>query len=207
VPDGLSRTQLVLYVAAGIVGELVGLEWQPHGAGNSVAAFGLAGALAVDALCRRETSLLALGYAVVVLVILGAGDLGDVAGTVIVVVAYVAAGASVAATRRGTNVPPWGAPALGVATLVVAVVLVALENIHGPALLTGVAVALICDLLALRDRGGARTARRRRRGSGGGGRRSRSSSRASRRALGDEGDAAPGLQPEGGGGGFAVERE
>ena len=41
---------VVLYLAAGIVGELVGLEWQPHGAGNSVAALGLVGALVIDAL-------------------------------------------------------------------------------------------------------------------------------------------------------------
>jgi len=158
---------IVLYLAAGIVGELVGREWQPHGAGNSVAALGLAGALVVDALRRRDPALLALGYATVVMVTLGAADVGDVAGAVVIVLEYLATGASVAATQRGTHVPSWGAPALGVCTLVVAAVLVVLENIHGPALFTGVAVALPWDVL--RDRGGGRTARRRRRRSGAGG--------------------------------------
>jgi membrane associated rhomboid family serine protease len=149
---------IVLYLSAGIVGELVGLEWQPHGAGNSVAAFGLAGALVVDALRRRDPALLALGYAVVVLVTLVAGDVGGAAGAVILVVAWVAAGASVAATQRGTRVPTPAAPLLGVGALVVAAVLVGLEDIHGPALLTGVVVASVWAGLTIRVRGGGRTA-------------------------------------------------
>jgi membrane associated rhomboid family serine protease len=163
-----ARTEwIALYLAAGVVGEMVGLEWQPHGAGNSVAVLGLAGALVVDALRRRGPAYLALGYATVVLVTLGAADLGDVAGAVVIVLAYVAAGAAFAATQRGTRIPSWAAPALGACTLVVAVALVALENIHGPALFTGVAVALVWD--ALRDRGAARTARTQPRRSGAGG--------------------------------------
>jgi rhomboid protease GluP len=141
---------IVLYATAGLVGELVGLAWQPHGAGKSVAALGLTGALVVDALRRRNPALLALGYAVVVLITLGAADVGDVAGAVIVTVAYVATGATFAATQRGTRVPSWGAPALGVAALVVGVALVLLENLHGPALFTGVAVALLWDPIAVR---------------------------------------------------------
>jgi rhomboid protease GluP len=158
---------IVLYVAAGIAGQLVGLEWQPHGAGNSVAALGLAGALTVDALRRRDPSLLALGYAIVVMVTLGATDVGGIAGAVVLVVAWIATGASFAATQRGTRVPAWAAPALGIAALVVAALLLALENIHGPALSTGVAVALVWDVL--RDRDGARTARTQLRRSAGGG--------------------------------------
>ena len=96
------------------MGQLVGLEWQPHGAGNSVAALGLAGALVVDALRHRDPALLALGYATVVLVTLGAADVGGIGGAVIIVLAYVAAGASFAATQRATRFPSWGAPALGV---------------------------------------------------------------------------------------------
>ena len=144
---------VVLYLAAGIVGELVGLEWQPHGAGNSVAALGLVGALVVDALRRRDPALLPLGYATVVLVILGAGDIGGVGGALVIVAAYVAAGASFAAMRRATRVPASAAPTLGVITLVVAAALVALGNIHGPALFTGVAVALAYDGVRVRARG------------------------------------------------------
>ncbi len=142
----------MLYLAAGIVGELVGLEWQPHGAGNSVAALGLVGALVVDALRGRDPALLPLGYATVVLVILGAGDIGGVGGAVVVVAAYVAAGAAFAATRRATRVPASAAPTLGVITLVVAAALVALGNIHGPALFTGVAVAAVYDGVRVRAR-------------------------------------------------------
>ncbi len=148
---------VVLYLAAGIVGELVGLDWQPHGAGNSVAILGLAGALVVDALRRRDPALLALGYTIVVLVTLVAYDIGGLAGGVVVVVAYVATGASFAATRQGTRVPRWGPPALGTLALVVAAVLVALGNIHGPALFTGVVVALVWDEVGARARVGART--------------------------------------------------
>jgi rhomboid protease GluP len=141
---------IALYATAGLVGELVGLAWQPHGAGNSVAALGLAGALVVDALRRRNPALLALGYAVVVLITLGAADVGDIAGAVIVATAYVAAGATYAATQRSTRIPSWGAPALGACALVVGVALMVLENLHGPALFTGVAVALLWDPIAVR---------------------------------------------------------
>jgi rhomboid protease GluP len=149
---------IVLYVTGGLVGELVGNAWQPHGAGNSVAAFGVAGALVVDALRRRDTSLLALGYAVVVLVTLGAGDVGGGAGAAILVVAWIVTGAAVAATRQGRRVPSGAAPALGVLALVVACVLVGLGDIHGPAILAGTVVACGWEALALRGRAGGRIA-------------------------------------------------
>jgi rhomboid protease GluP len=135
-----------LYVGAGLVGELAGIAWQPHGAGNSVAALGLAGVLVVDAVRRRDPSLLALGYATVVLLMLLSGDVGGVVGTVISVLTCLAAGASVATVRRLDEVPRFLAPAVGGLALVVAVVLVVCRDIHGPALLTGVALALLWDL-------------------------------------------------------------
>lgn len=145
---------VVLYLGAGLVGELVGIAWQPHGAGNSVAALGLAGALVVDALWRREPALLALGYATAVLLMLLAGDVGGVAGTVIGIATWVAAGASVAAMQRMEGVPGVAAPVLGGVALAVAAVLVAIGNIHGPALFTGVAIALVWDLLTIEQPGG-----------------------------------------------------
>jgi membrane associated rhomboid family serine protease len=148
---------IVLYLAAGIVGELVGLDWQPHGAGNSVAILGLAGALVVDALQRRDPAFVPLGYTTVVLVTLGAADVGGIGGTVIIVLAYLAAGASFAAIQRATRVPSSAGPILGAVTVGVALALVALGNIHGPALLTGVAVAAAWDARRIRDPGGART--------------------------------------------------
>jgi rhomboid protease GluP len=153
----------VLYLTGGLVGELVGLAWQPHGAGNSVAVFGVSGALVVEALGLRQTSLLALGYATVVLVTLGAADVGGAAGAVLLVVVWIASGAAVTATRHGRRVPAYAPRALGVLALVVALALVAHGNIHGPAMLAGVAVAWLWDAV-VRDRDAARTGRRRRRG-------------------------------------------
>jgi membrane associated rhomboid family serine protease len=147
----------VLYLVGGLVGQVVGTSWQPHGAGNSVAILGVVGALVVDALRERDPALLALGYATVVMITLMAGDIGGVAGGLVIVAAYVAAGASFAATRQGTRVPSWASPTLGCVALAVAAVLLGLGNIHGPALLAGVVVATLWDELALRDRGGART--------------------------------------------------
>jgi membrane associated rhomboid family serine protease len=148
----------LLYLTGGLVGELVGLAWQPHGAGNSVAVFGVAGALVVDALRDREPALLALGYAIVVLVTLGADDIGGAAGAAILVMAWSAAGAAVAATRQGRRIPPAAPRALGVLALALAVALAALADIHGPALFAGVVVALLWDALAVRDRAAARIA-------------------------------------------------
>ncbi len=62
-----SRNMLMIFFAGGIVAELVGLAWQPIGAGNSGANFGLAGSLAALCLLHRPPravqvpALLALG--------------------------------------------------------------------------------------------------------------------------------------------------
>lgn len=40
-----SRVWLLLYFGAGLVGEVAGYAWEPHGAGNSIAICGLLGAL------------------------------------------------------------------------------------------------------------------------------------------------------------------
>jgi len=43
---------LVVYFGGGVVTEFLALAWQPHGAGNSIACFALAGALTLRALKR-----------------------------------------------------------------------------------------------------------------------------------------------------------
>ena len=53
------RQWLACYLAAGLVGELVGYAWQPQGAGNSVAICGLAGALTVALLAEAPVPRLA----------------------------------------------------------------------------------------------------------------------------------------------------
>jgi len=55
---------LVLYFGGGMIVEWLALAWQPHGAGNSIACFALAGAMVFDATRERRTPLqagLALG--------------------------------------------------------------------------------------------------------------------------------------------------
>jgi hypothetical protein len=96
----------------------------------------------VDAVRRRGAPLIPLAYAVIVMVTLMGGDVGGAAGVVIVVLACLVPGATIAATRQRGTVPPQLEPALGWVALVVAAILVALANIHGPALLVGTAVAL-----------------------------------------------------------------
>ena len=48
-----TRRWLLIYLGAGVITEFLALVWQPHGAGNSIAVFGLAGALAVIGVGRR----------------------------------------------------------------------------------------------------------------------------------------------------------
>jgi rhomboid protease GluP len=141
---------ITLYAAGGLVGEVVGLAWQPHGAGNSVAAFGLVGALAIDAIRRRDARVVPLGYAVLVMATLVAADIGGGAGVVLAVAAYLVPGASIAATRGDRTRLVQLVPELGWVALAIAAVLTALGNIHGPAMLAGAAVAVLW-----RERGGA----------------------------------------------------
>jgi membrane associated rhomboid family serine protease len=64
---------LLLFFAAGSVGQLAGFAWQPVGAGNSVANFGLAASVAIACLARRPptpvliAAWLALGADIVLL--------------------------------------------------------------------------------------------------------------------------------------------
>jgi rhomboid protease GluP len=133
-----------LYVVGGVVGELVGLAWQPHGAGNSVACFGVAGALVVLALrASDDIPAWSLGYATVVLALLFAADLGGAVGTALSVVAIVSPGIVVQFARRSPRLPL--ARVLAFLALVLGVVLTAAQDIHGPALLTGVAIAALSE--------------------------------------------------------------
>ncbi|MGH3796487.1 MAG: rhomboid family intramembrane serine protease [Pseudonocardiaceae bacterium] len=132
---------LVCYFGAGLAGALVAYAWQPYGAGNSIAICGLAGALTVALLLgdQRAPGLTPLFLMYWCGALLGTlfwpGVLLGVAGGVL---AQVALG-------RGL---PVGKP-VAVAATVVAVVLSAAQNIHGAALLAGVAIAA---LIALVDR-------------------------------------------------------
>jgi membrane associated rhomboid family serine protease len=49
-----ARRWAVAYFGGGILAEFLALAWQPHGAGNSIACFALAGALIVTGAARRR---------------------------------------------------------------------------------------------------------------------------------------------------------
>jgi membrane associated rhomboid family serine protease len=124
---------LFCYFGAGLVGELAGYAWQPHGGGNSVAICGLAGAVAVALWSERVPS----GASVVLLIWCGALLAGLwspllAAGILAGVLAKPAAEHGFPAARLASA----GALAAGVA-------LTAAEDLHGAALLAGLALAAL----------------------------------------------------------------
>jgi len=145
----LSRVEwLTLYLCAGLTGQLVGVAWQPHGAGNSVASLRLAGGLVVAALRARCVPVWALGYAAVVLAQLMAPDVGGTIGAAISISALVLTGAVYQWRLRRPHAPldvalAWRMGLEGIA-------LAALGNIHGPALLAGVVVAAVWTAAVMR---------------------------------------------------------
>ncbi|MFL5883284.1 MAG: rhomboid family intramembrane serine protease, partial [Actinomycetota bacterium] len=124
---------LVCYFGAGLAGELAGYAWQPHGAGNSVAVCGLAGALVVALLAgspvpRLVPMVLLYWCGALLSVRWGAGPL---------VVGIVAAAAV-------QLVPSWTVAAgrlVAGAAIVAALALTAASDIHGAALLAGILLA------------------------------------------------------------------
>ncbi len=135
---------LVLYLTAGIVGQLAGYAWDPHGAGNSVAIFGLVGGLLAAAAndqaggqTIRETSPVAVAA--------GVAWIASVAG--LAVAGYVGAAiASSLVIAVGTQVvrrlgdPRRVYRAVAVLAVVMALFLIAVADDHGPAILVGMLV-------------------------------------------------------------------
>lgn len=129
-----------LYLLGGVTGQLAGVAWQPTGAGNSVATLGLLGGIGVLALRGRDDGVPALAFGVLWLLAVLATHVAEPVAIALVIVA--AAGAAPLARRwvaRGD--PPRPAPALAVATLIAALALTTMRDIHGPALLVATAAA------------------------------------------------------------------
>jgi rhomboid protease GluP len=132
---------LVIYFVCGIVGEFAGIHWQPVGAGNSVATFGLVGAIAAETFSRdgAPTTLAVLLAAEWVLVYTGL----EVDGTVGAVVASaLCAPLSAVAGRLSRTAPRAVNMRLTVGTLALAAALCAMRDIHGPPLIVGAILAL-----------------------------------------------------------------
>lgn len=84
-----SRQVVLLYIVCGFVGEIAGFAWQPFGAGSSIAAAGLLGALALWLLMKRSIQ----GKVGGVVILAGAGVLTfikDIHGPPIVAGAFLA---------------------------------------------------------------------------------------------------------------------
>ena len=133
------RLWLALYLAGGLAGELAGYAWQPRGAGNSVTVCGLAGGLlAAPLLLWREAKVSAIGavfapYWVAALVAYASDSLVVGVGLCALV-----APLGFLVARNGLSRPL--AVCVGSAGLLGALTLLALHDIHGPALLAGALV-------------------------------------------------------------------
>jgi membrane associated rhomboid family serine protease len=126
---------LACYLGAGLVGNVVGLWWQPYGAGNSVAVCGVCAGLAV-ALVRRPG--VAPRFAPVAVAWWCAALLAQLSWVAFVPGAVLAAAAPVLVARADPRLA--GRVVAGYALLVGAV-LTAARDVHGAALLGGFAIA------------------------------------------------------------------
>ena len=137
---------LVLYLSAGIVGQLLGYAWNPPGGGNSVAVCGRIGGLVAAMLLGRPelphpALLLTPYYPASLLGLDIGGGIGQIVG---LVATSVVVGTLVAAGRRGqSTVARWVPFALGALMTAEAAALVAYRDHHGAALLTGAVVGLV----------------------------------------------------------------
>lgn len=130
---------LLLYFSAGLAGELIGLAWQPEGAGNSVACAGLVGAVLVT-LVRRAVPVPSIPtlYA---LCWVGALTGEAVGGPVGAIVLGVVLGSQLSVLLRQVNHRPAISQFLGIVGLAGAIILALLHDIHGPPIILGACLA------------------------------------------------------------------
>jgi len=125
---------LAAYLVAGIVGELVGYAWQPTGAGNSVAVCGLAAVVTVA--CWRRDERLPI-YGPMALVLWDAVLLSTWSWP-----AAIVGGVAAMAVIRLQRWRHVGTFTVAV-TIATGVFLACVQNIHGAALLAGLALAAL----------------------------------------------------------------
>jgi membrane associated rhomboid family serine protease len=136
----LSRPRWLLhYFGIGLAVEVLAYSWQPTGAGNSIAVCGLAGGVGVA--CLRGDSRLP-AYSVAALLIWCGALLGTLSND-LVVPGVVLAGAAAALAARHPERAELTRRLTPFAVAATGVVLAAAANIHGAALLAGLALALI----------------------------------------------------------------
>jgi rhomboid protease GluP len=135
------RWFFVLYAVGGLAGELAGLAWKPLGAGSSVAVCGLIGGiLAASIAGRAQAGWMARGAALcLVMALAGEVAFGLTGG--VVLCAFAGFLLPIARRREVARAKP--DMVVSVVALLGAVALVALRDIHGPAVVAG-AVASCC---------------------------------------------------------------
>lgn len=135
---------IALYLVGGVVGEIAGVRWQPVGAGNSVATFGLVGGLLAslsgDASVPATT---AASYAVAWVILYTGLTLGGPPVALVACVLCAPLGALIVRTRARRAAPRGLGAALAGAALVTALLLCARHDIHGPPLLAGAMVGAL----------------------------------------------------------------
>ncbi|MBA3875268.1 MAG: rhomboid family intramembrane serine protease, partial [Anaerolineae bacterium] len=146
----------ILFITAALVGELVGYVWDPTGAGASIALCGLMGGLVIWQIRHKDLQFIPSLYTVGLIAALtfeaiAALLTSDSTVEVIIAVVVCAVLINVLVILRGRASDP-GIPTyyVGAVTLLGAVILLFLHDIHGAALLTGLVVAV--GVLWLRDR-------------------------------------------------------
>jgi hypothetical protein len=138
----------VLFAAGAAVGQLFGYAWDPDGAGASVGICGLIGGLVVVQLAGRRLHLVAslfcvglVGALAAVAVVTSLGRHGAIAGIVVVLVCAVLV--NVLVVRRRAADPAVALWYTGGVVAVGAIVLLALRDIHGAALLAGLGAGVL----------------------------------------------------------------
>lgn len=137
---------LVAYLGAATAGEAVGYAWQPTGGGNSIAVCGLAALIAI-ALWRQDPRMAPFGPFVMLL------WTGALLATWIFWIGIVGLVVAAASNTPGAWQHRYARQCAVAFVVAVGVLLCAVRNIHGVALLTGLAIAI-----AVYRRPGATTA-------------------------------------------------
>ena len=138
----------ILFITAAVVGELVGYAWDPTGAGASIALCGLLGGLVVWQSRHKDLQFIPSLYTVGLIAAItfeavGASLSSDSTVEIIlaVVVCAVFINGLVVLRGRASN-PRIPTYYVGAVTLLGAIILLFLHDIHGTALLTGLAMAV-----------------------------------------------------------------
>jgi membrane associated rhomboid family serine protease len=135
-------TWLFCYFGAGVACEFIGYVWQPVGGGNSIAICGLTGACAL-ALFRSDERLPKWTPQALVIWCGVLGSTADSGSTILTVVSMLAAmGAALLIGVGMDKGIPVGAP-VALAVLDTGIGLLGAHNIHGAALVVGVALAVL----------------------------------------------------------------